>query len=318
VSNKAKALPLIIDCDPGQDDAIALMLAMASPDELDLLGICAVAGNVPLILTEANARRIRDVSGRPQIPVFAGCPRPMVKILETAEYVHGKSGIDGAGLPDPSRPVEAAHAVDWLIDTLRHADDPITVATLGPLTNIAIAIVMAPDIVENISELVLMGGALSLGNITPAAEFNIYSDPHAAHIVFEAGIKLTMVGLDVTHQTRATPERLEAIRTIGNPAAICVAGMLDFYGAQYIETFGEGAPLHDPCVIAYILRPDLFTGQQMRVDIEISSPLTIGRTVCDVHARGGQAANANVLEKIDADGFFALLGERLARLPKTG
>ena len=318
MSNKAKALPLIIDCDPGQDDAIALMLAMASPDELDLLGICAVAGNVPLILTEANARRIRDVSGRPQIPVFAGCPRPMVKILETAEYVHGKSGIDGAGLPDPSRPVEAAHAVDWLIDTLRHADDPITVATLGPLTNIAIAIVMAPDIVENISELVLMGGALSLGNITPAAEFNIYSDPHAAHIVFEAGIKLTMVGLDVTHQTRATPERLEAIRTIGNPAAICVAGMLDFYGAQYIETFGEGAPLHDPCVIAYILRPDLFTGQQMRVDIEISSPLTIGRTVCDVHARGGQAANANVLEKIDADGFFALLGERLVRLPKTG
>ncbi|MDA0229595.1 MAG: nucleoside hydrolase [Proteobacteria bacterium] len=318
MSNTIKALPLIIDCDPGQDDAIALMLAMASPEELDLLGICAVAGNVPLVLTEANARRIRDVSGRPQIPVFAGCPRPMVKILETAEYVHGKSGIDGAGLPDPSRPVEAAHAVDWLIDTLRHADNPITVATLGPLTNIAMAIVMAPDIIENISELILMGGALSLGNISPAAEFNIYSDPHAAHIVFEAGIKLTMIGLDVTHQARATPERLKAIRAINNPAAICVAGMLDFYSAQYIETFGEGAPLHDPCVIAYILRPDLFTGQEMRVDIEISSPLTIGRTVCDQHARSGRAANANVLEKIDADGFFALLGERLARLPKAG
>ena len=316
--NNAKALPLIIDCDPGQDDAIALMLAMASPEELDILGICAVAGNVPLVLTEANARRIRDVSGRPDVPVFAGCPRPMVKILETAEYVHGKSGIDGAGLPDPSRPVEAVHAVDWLIDTLRHADDPITVATLGPLTNIAMAIVMAPDIVKNISELVLMGGALSLGNITPAAEFNIYSDPHAAHIVFVAGIKLTMIGLDVTHQARATPERLEAIRAIGNPAAVCVAGMLDFYGEQYIETFSEGAPLHDPCVIAYILRPNLFSGQEMRVDIEISSPLTIGRTVCDVHARSGQAGNANVLEKIDADGFFALLGERLARLPKTG
>ena len=315
MSNNVKALPLIIDCDPGQDDAIALMLAMASPDELDLLGICAVAGNVPLVLTEANARRIRDLSGRPQVPVFAGCPRPMVKILETAEYVHGKSGIDGAGLPDPSRPIEAEHAVDWLIDTLRHADDPITVATLGPLTNVATAIVMAPDIIENVSELVLMGGALSLGNITPAAEFNIYSDPHAAHIVFEAGIRLTMIGLDVTHQARATPERLEAIRAIGNPAAICVAGMLDFYGAQYIETFGEGAPLHDPCVIAYLLRPDLFIGQKMRVDIEISSPLTIGRTVCDVHARSGQAANANVLQKIDADGFFALLGERLARLP---
>ncbi len=317
MSYNVKAIPLIIDCDPGQDDAIALMLAMASPEELDLLGISAVAGNVPLVLTEANARRIRDVSGRPELPVFAGCPRPMVKTLETAEYVHGKSGIDGAGLPEPSRPVEAAHAVDWLIDTLRRSDNAITVATLGPLTNIAMAIVMAPDIVENISELVLMGGALSLGNVTPAAEFNIYSDPHAAHIVFEAGLKLTMIGLDVTHQARATPERLEGIRAIGNPAAKSVAGMLDFYGAQYVSTFGEGAPLHDPCVVAYILRPDLFTGQDMRVDIEISSPLTIGRTVCDVHARSGRAANANVLEKVDPDGFFELLGERLARLPKN-
>ena len=151
MSNYAKALPLIIDCDPGQDDAIALMLAMASPEELSLLGICTVAGNVPLVLTEANARRIRDVSGRPEVPVFAGCPRPMVKILETAEYVHGKSGIDGADLPEPIGPVEAAHAVDWLIDTLRHAGAPITVATLGPLTNIAMAIVMAPDIINNIS-----------------------------------------------------------------------------------------------------------------------------------------------------------------------
>ncbi len=317
MSNNDKPLPLIIDCDPGQDDAIALMLAMASPAELELLGICAVAGNVPLRLTEANARCIRDVAGRPEVAVFAGCPRPMVKVLETAEYVHGKSGIDGAGLPEPSRGLEAAHAVDWLVGTLRRADDPITLATLGPLTNIAMAIVMAPDIVENISELVLMGGALSLGNITPAAEFNIYSDPHAAHIVFEAGLKLTMIGLDVTHQARATPARLEAIRAIGNPAATCVAGMLDFYGAQYVSTFGEGAPLHDPCVIAYILRPDLFTGREMRVDIEISSPLTIGRTVCDVHARSGRAANVNVLNNIYADGFFELLGERLARLPKN-
>ncbi|MEE8172659.1 MAG: nucleoside hydrolase, partial [Alphaproteobacteria bacterium] len=193
MSHNVKAIPLIIDCDPGQDDAIALMLAMASPEELDLLGISAVAGNVPLVLTEANARRIRDVSGRPELPVFAGCPRPMVRILETAEYVHGKSGIDGAGLPEPSRPVEAAHAVDWLIDTLRRSDNPITMATLGPLTNIAVAIVMAPDIVENISELVLMGGALSHCNVTPADEFNSFSDPHAAHIVFEAGLKLTMI-----------------------------------------------------------------------------------------------------------------------------
>jgi purine nucleosidase len=314
VSPNNKAIPLIIDCDPGQDDAIALMLAMASPEELNLLGVSTVAGNVPLALTEANARRIRDVSGRPEIPVFAGCPRPMVKTLETAEYVHGKSGIDGADLPPPCRPLEEAHAVDWLINILRRAERPITLATLGPLTNLAMAIVMAPEIADNIGEVVVMGGALTLGNITPAAEFNIYSDPHAAHIVFEAGLKLTMIGLDVTHQARATPERLEAIRAIGNPAATSVAGMLDFYGAQYIATFGEGAPLHDPCIVAYILRPELFTGQDMRVDIEIASPLTIGGTVCDRHDRSGRPANAHVVETIDADGFFDLLLTRLARL----
>jgi len=315
VSTTAKPIPLIIDCDPGQDDAIALMLAMASPGELDLLGISAVAGNVPLVLTEANARAIRDVAGRSEVPVYAGCPRPMIKPLETAEYVHGKSGIDGANLPQPSRSVEESHAVDWLIDILRNAEAPITVATLGPLTNIAMAIIMAPEIIDNISELVLMGGALSLGNITPAAEFNIYSDPHAAHVVFEAGLKLTMIGLDVTHQARATPERLEAIRAIGNPAANSVAGMLDFYGAQYIETFGEGAPLHDPCVIAYILQPELFSGQDMRVDIEMDSPLTAGSTVCDLHDRSGRPANAHVLEKIDSVRFFDLVQERLACLP---
>jgi purine nucleosidase len=315
VSTTAKPIPLIIDCDPGQDDAIALMLAMASPGELDLLGISAVAGNVPLVLTEANARAIRDVAGRSEVPVYAGCPRPMIKPLETAEYVHGKSGIDGANLPQPSRSVEESHAVDWLIDILRNAEAPITVATLGPLTNIAMAIIMAPEIIDNISELVLMGGALSLGNITPAAEFNIYSDPHAAHVVFEAGLKLTMIGLDVTHQARATPERLEAIRAIGNPAANSVAGMLDFYGAQYIETFGEGAPLHDPCVIAYILQPELFSGQDMRVDIEMDSPLTAGSTVCDLHDRSGRPANAHVVEKIDSVRFFDLVQERLACLP---
>lgn len=315
MSIKAKPIPLIIDCDPGQDDAIALMLAMASPGELDLLGISAVAGNVPLVLTEANARAIRDVAGRSEVPVYAGCPRPMIKPLETAEYVHGKSGIDVSNLPQPSRPVEESHAVDWLIDILRHAEAPITVATLGPLTNIAMAIIMSPEIIDNISELVLMGGALSLGNITAAAEFNIYSDPHAAHVVFKAGLKLTMIGLDVTHQARATPERLEAIRAIGNSAANSVAGMLDFYGAQYFETFGEGAPLHDPCVIAYILQPDLFTGHDMRVDIEMDSPLTIGSTVCDLHDRSGLPTNAHVVERIDSDRFFDLVQERLARLP---
>lgn len=306
--------PIIIDCDPGQDDAVALVLALASRPELDVLGICAVAGNVPLSLTERNARRVRDLAGRPEVPVFAGCPRPMVRILATAEHIHGKSGIEGADLPEPSRPAEPVHAVDWLIETLRTRDG-ITLATLGPLTNLAVAIVKAPDIVTRIEEVVVMGGALNLGNVTAAAEFNVYADPHAAHVVFEAGLKLTMIGLNVTHQVVATPERIDAIRAVGNPASRTLADMLDFYARKNIETYGHaGAPLHDPCVIARILQPGLFDGRHMRVDIELESPLTIGRTFCDAHGRSGRPPNATVLESADADGFFALLTERLARL----
>lgn len=309
--------PIIIDCDPGQDDAVALVLALASRAELDVLGICAVAGNVPLSLTERNARRVRDLAGRPEVPVFAGCPRPMVRMLETAEYVHGESGIEGADLPEPSGPVEPVHAVDWLIETLR-AREGITLATLGPLTNLAVAIVKAPDIVPRIEEVVIMGGALNLGNVTAAAEFNVYADPHAAHVVFEAGLKLTMIGLNVTHQVLATPERIDAIRAVGNRAAVTLAGMLDFYASKNIESYGHaGAPLHDPCVIAHILQPGLFGGRHMRVDVEIASPLTMGRTVCDLYGRSGKAPNATVLETADADGFFALLTERLARLPNS-
>ena len=194
------ARPLIIDCDPGQDDAVALLLALASPDEFDLIGITAVAGNVPLALTESNARRIRDLAGRPEVPVYAGCSRPLVREPETAEYIHGPTGIDGADLPEPSRPAEAAHAVDYLVDTLAAATEPVTLATLGPLTNVALAIVKDPAILANVREIVTMGGAIGLGNVTPAAEFNIHADPHAAHVVFEAGVPLTMIGLDVTHQ----------------------------------------------------------------------------------------------------------------------
>ncbi len=306
--------PLIIDCDPGQDDAVALLLALASVDEFELLGITAVAGNVPLAQTECNARRIRDLAGRSEVPVYAGCPRPMVRAPVTAEAIHGRTGLDGADLPEPSRPVEPAHAVDFLADTLVRAPKPVTLATLGPLTNIALAIVKNPAILDNVSEVVAMGGAIGLGNVTPAAEFNIHADPHAAHVVFDAGVPMTMLGLDVTRQVIATKARIEAIRSLGTAPAAAVCGLLEFYGARSVAAYGHGAPLHDPCVIACLLMPDLFEGRDMRVTIELEGSHCLGRTVCDAYGRSG-AANARVLEHIDADGFFALLAERLARLP---
>ena len=306
--------PLIIDCDPGQDDAIALLMAIASAEEFDLLGITTVAGNVPLAKTEANARRVRDLAGRPDLPVYAGCPRPMVRTPVTAEAVHGPSGIDGADLPEPSCPTEEAHAVDFLLQTLGQASGPVTLATLGPLTNVALAIIKTPSILDNVAEIVAMGGAIGLGNITPAAEFNIYADPHAAHVVFEAGVPLTMVGLDVTRQAIATPARVEEIRSLGTAPALAVCGMLEYYGARTTAEYRHGPPLHDPCVIAYLLKPELCEGRDMHVAIELAGEYAQGRTVCDVYGRRG-AANARVLEHVDADGFFGLLTERLARLP---
>ena len=310
-----KPRPLIVDCDPGQDDAIALLMAFAAPGEFNLLGITAVAGNVPLALTESNARRIRDLGGRPDVPVYAGCPRPLVREPVTAERIHGPTGIDGAALPEPSRPTEDTHAVDFLVETLLAAPEPITLATLGPLTNIALAIVKNPAVLANLREIVAMGGAIGTGNVTASAEFNIFADPHAAHVVFEAGVPLTMIGLDVTHQAIATPPRLEAIRALGTAAAAAICGMLDLYGAKNMAAYHHGAPLHDPCVIAWLLQPGLFEGREMRVDIDIAAGPCFGRTVCDVRGRSGRPANAHVLEGIDADGFFALLTERLARLP---
>ena len=306
--------PLIIDCDPGQDDAIALLMAIASPEEFDLLGVTAVAGNVPLAKTEANARRVRDLAGRPELPVYPGCPRPMVRAPVTAEAVHGPSGIDGADLPEPSRPAEETHAVDFLVQTLGQAPRPVTLATLGPLTNIALAIIKNPSILDNVAEIVAMGGSIGLGNVTAAAEFNIYADPHAAHVVFDAGVPLTMVGLDVTRQAIATPSRIEAIRSLGTTSVLSVCGMLEYYGARTTAAYRHGPPLHDPCVIAYLLKPELFEGRDMHVAIELAGEHAQGRTVCDVHGRRG-APNARVLEHVDTDGFFAELTERLAQLP---
>ena len=311
--------PIIIDCDPGHDDALALLLALASPDELAVLAVTTVAGNVPLALTEGNARRIVTLAGRGELPVHAGCARPLVRPLETAEYVHGASGLDGAELPEPAMPLQAPHAVDAIVDLLRsRPPGAITLCPTGPLTNLAMAMLKAPDVVPRIRAIVLMGGAIGLGNATPAAEFNIYVDPHAADVVFRSGVPIVMFGLDVTHQALVTAPRLAAIRALGTPVSRAVVGLLEFYN-RFDEAGQGGAPLHDPCVIAYLLEPGLFAGRRCHVAIETASELTSGRTVVDWHGRGrlnrGPApANALVIDRMDADGFFALLTARLARL----
>ena len=308
---------IIIDTDPGQDDAVAILLALASPEDIELLGLTCVAGNVPLALTSKNARIVCELAGKPHVRVFAGCDRPLGRDLVTAEHVHGKTGLDGPDLPDPTMPLQDQHAVDFIIDTLRdHPSGTVTLCPLGPLTNIATAFEKAPDIIPRVQEIVLMGGAyFEVGNITPTAEFNIYVDPQAADIVFKSGAPLTVMPLDVTHKALVTPERNAAFRRLGTPVGIAVAQMTDFFERFDKEKYGSaGAPLHDPCVTAYLIRPDLFSGRVINVEIETGSDLTLGMTVADWWRVSGRDPNALFMGNIDADGFFTLLTERLARL----
>ncbi|MFZ1728172.1 MAG: nucleoside hydrolase [Albidovulum sp.] len=311
-----QARKIIIDTDPGQDDAVAILLALASP-ELDVLGITAVAGNVPLDLTARNARIICELAECHDMPVHAGCDRPMSRKLVTAEHVHGKTGLDGISLPDPKMPLAEGHAVDFLIDTLRkQAAGSVTLCPLGPLTNIATAFLRAPDIVSRVAEIVLMGGAyFEVGNITPAAEFNIYVDPEAAEIVLKSGVPLVVMPLDVTHKVLTTRSRIESFRTLGNNAGHAVASWTDFFERYDMAKYGsQGAPLHDPCVIAYLLKPDLFSGRHVNVEIETKGDFTQGMTVADWWGVTGRTANAMFMGGVDADGFYRLLTERIGRL----
>ena len=308
---------LIIDTDPGQDDAVAILLALASP-EIRLLGITTVAGNVPLELTEVNARKVCDLAGRTDIPVFAGLDRPLIRPLVTAEHVHGRTGLDGPDLPDPVTPLQDQHAVDYIIETLRNEPEgSVTIAPIGPLSNIAMAIQRAPDIIPRIRQIVLMGGAyFEVGNITPAAEFNIYVDPHAAQLVFASGVPITMMPLDVTHKAMTRTDRVGAMRAIGNRTGTAVAEMLEFFERFDEAKYGsDGGPLHDPCTVAWMIAPDIFTGRQCNVQIETASPLTMGMTVVDWWQVTSHAHNALVIGELDADRFFALITERLATLP---
>jgi purine nucleosidase len=311
------ARKIIIDTDPGQDDAVAILLALASPAELEVLGITAVAGNVPLALTEKNARIVCELAGKPETPVFAGCDRPLKRKLVTAEHVHGKTGLDGPQLPAPQMALQGQHGVDFIIETLRaEPSGTVTLCPLGPLTNIATAFSRAPDIIARVQEIVLMGGAyFEVGNITPAAEFNIYVDPEAAEIVFKSGAPITVMPLDVTHKVLTTKPRIKAFREMGTEAGRMVAEWTDFFERFDKEKYGsEGAPLHDPCVIAWLLQPELFSGRKINVEIETGSDLTLGMTVADWWGVTDRAPNALFIGNVDADGFFALLTERISRL----
>jgi len=309
-------LKIIVDTDPGQDDAVALLLALASP-KLDLLGITAVAGNVPLALTQKNVRMICELANRTDVRVHAGAKAPMNKPLVTAEYLHGKTGLDGPVLPDPVMPLQPMHGVDFIVETvLAEPPGDVTICTLGPLTNIGLALQQAPELADRIKQIVMMGGGFfEGGNVTPAAEFNIYVDPEAAHAVFASGIPIVMMPLDVTHKLLTTRPRIAAIARLETPVARAVVEMLEFFERYDEQKYGtEGGPLHDPTVIAWLIKPELFSGRYCNVEIETESALTEGMTVIDWWQVTDRSHNALVIRHVDADGFFDLLVDHLGRL----
>ncbi|PHS87387.1 hypothetical protein AAW02_02960 [Aeromonas dhakensis] len=306
------ALPVILDCDPGHDDAIALILALASP-ELKVLAVTTSAGNQTPDKTLNNALRILTLLGRDDIPVAAGAPKPLARELIIADSVHGESGLDGPKLPDPAFAPVVMTALELMAKCLRESPESVTLVPTGPLTNIALLLAAHPELKSKIARIVLMGGAAGAGNWTPAAEFNIYVDPEAADMVFKSGIPITMCGLDVTHQAQVMDEDIERVRAITNPVAQCVAGLLDFFMIYHRDPkWGfAGAPLHDPCTIAWLLAPALFHGVECRVDIETGGTHTSGMTVVDRYGLTGKPANALVLLGLDRAGFIDLLVTRL-------
>ena len=305
--------PVILDVDPGHDDAVAILLACGSPG-LDVLGVTTVAGNVALPKTTRNALRVLSLIGRPDVPVAAGAEKPLRRPLVTAESIHGESGLDGPPIPDAAFGPDERGAVGLIADKVRGSSEPVTLIPVGPLTNIATFLREHPDLKDNVEHVSLMGGSIGLGNTTPAAEFNIYVDPEAAREVFESGLRITMSGLDVTHQAGVVPEARDRLRETGK-FGVVVAGFLEFFAASYKAARGVDAPpLHDPVAVAAVLQPDLLKTRPMRVDVECDSDLTRGETVCDYHGVTGKTPNADVGVELDREGFFGLLYESLSRL----
>jgi purine nucleosidase/pyrimidine-specific ribonucleoside hydrolase len=305
------SIPIILDCDPGHDDAIALLLALASP-EVEVLGVTTVHGNQTLEKTTANALRVLDLAGRTDVPVAAGAERPLTRELTVASHVHGDSGLDGPTLPPARHDPLGEHAVDFLERTIAASPVPVTLVPTGPLTNVALLLERTGG--ANVERIVSMGGAAAEGNMTPAAEFNIWADPEAAQAVYHAGLAVTMIGLDVTHLALTTPAiqaRLRAAGAIGS----FVADLVDFFAVYHRETYGwDGAPIHDAVAVAHVIQEGLVTTIDRNVEIELESDLCRGRTVVDRWRRTDRPVNAHVGVDLDVDGFFDLLVERIGRL----
>lgn len=314
-----KRIPLIMDCDPGLDDAMALLLALASPKEIDLLGVTTVVGNVSVEQTQENARRICEIAKRADIKVFQGCPRPFLKKQTTSHTtysgtdIHGETGLGQHKQDRPTMPLQSQHAVSFIIETLLNASEKVTIAPTGALTNIACALIMEPRIKEKIDKFVIMGGSIGLGNITPAAEYNFYSDPQAAYAVFMSGVPIVMIGLDTTRQTQITPEWLETIKALKSPVSQAIIDMLSYYDRPdaILEPGVSAGILHDPNVITYLIKPDLYSGRNTHVEIDISSSIMMGRSIVDWYGKRNYKSNAYVMNKVDAEGFFNLLTERI-------
>ena len=310
---------LIIDTDPGADDVIALLFAMAAPEALEIQALTTVAGNVPLSKTSRNARLACEWAGRPDIPVYAGAERPLRRTPIHAANIHGREGLTGVEVHEPAAPLAEGSAVDYLIRTLRAApEQSVTLAMLGPQTNLALALEQAPDIVRGLRELVLMAGAhFNGGNITPVAEFNVFADPHAAEaVLLKSGVPITMLPLDVTHKILTSDARIARLRSLGNRAGAIVADILDAYVQHDMQYYGlPGGPVHDATVIAYLLQPSLFKGKQVNVEVDSREGIGFGQTVTDWYGGLKRPANVNWIAEGDAQGFFDLLTQRISRLP---
>lgn len=307
---------IILDCDPGRDDALAIALALASPEEITLLGITAVAGNVPLALTQRNARFLCELCGHNKVPVHAGADRPLLRALATAEEAHGQSGLEGLDVNEPSTPLKRGHAVDFIAETLRASEDAATIlVACGPLTNLAMVLRESPEVTDKIQRIVLMGGASRAGgNVTPAAEFNIHADPDAAAVVFACGCPITAFSLDATYQVLAGPEHAGRLESLGGAPARRLAKLLRPFGRGAEARFGDRTPMHDCCTVAWLIEPRLFETKAVAVAVETAGSHTLGATVVDWWGVTGQPPNADWVTEADGSGVLDLLIERIARL----
>jgi inosine-uridine nucleoside N-ribohydrolase len=304
---------VILDCDPGHDDAIALLLALASP-EIELLGVTTVSGNHTLERTTANAIRVLDHVGRTDVPVAAGAPRPLVRARQVTTEVHGETGLDGPDLPGPSREPEAAHAIDWIARALAAASGPVTLVATGPLTNVALLMARYPELEPMLERIVMMGGAIGLGNVTPAAESNVWTDPEAASRVFQSDRDVTMVGLDVTHQALMTPDHAQRLADAGRAGQL-VADLYEFYSRFHRDHYGwEGAPIHDAVAVAHVIDPTLLDTAQCGVRVDTGPEISRGRTYADLRGRMRWEPRRPVAVGIDAERFLELLVERIGGL----